>query len=123
MYAERDLGKSVEDFGAVEWRAVAMFLGSVIDNPRKRGRGRPRKPFGEDLVFRKARGRPVMYDESYCRLIVQAIDAVKAEMPGLRTDTAAIKELFKRLGRRRSATDEANMGRRVSEWRRQFPGK
>jgi hypothetical protein len=82
MYAERDLGKSVEDFGAVEWRAVAMFLGSVIDNPRKRGRGRPRKPFEEDLVFRKARGRPVMYDESYCRLIVQAIDAVRRKCQG-----------------------------------------
>jgi hypothetical protein len=100
-----------------------MFLGSVIDNPSKRGKGRPRKPFREALVYQKPRGGPVIYDESYCRLMVQAIDAVKAEMPGLRTDTAAIAELFKRQGRRRSATDVANLGRRLSEWRHQFPGK
>jgi hypothetical protein len=49
MDAERAFSKSVEDFGAEEWRAVAMFLGSVMDNPHKR-KGRPRnpdwKPFG-----------------------------------------------------------------------------
>jgi hypothetical protein len=49
MDAERAFEKSVEDFGAAEWRAVAMFLGSVMDNPHKR-KGRPRnpdwKPFG-----------------------------------------------------------------------------
>jgi hypothetical protein len=60
----------------------------------------------------------VEYDESYCRLMVQAIDAVKAEMPGIRTDTAAIKELFKRQGRRRSTAEAANLGRRLPEWRR-----
>ena len=122
MDAEWAFEKSVEDFGAAEWRAVAMFLGSVIDNPSKRGKGRPREPFREALVYQKPRGAPVMYDESYCRLMVQAIDAVKAEMPGLRTDTAAIEELFKRQGRRRSATDVANLGRRLSEWRL-LPGK
>jgi hypothetical protein len=45
MDAERAFEKSVEDFGAAEWRAVAMFLGSVMDNPHKRRR-RPRKPIG-----------------------------------------------------------------------------
>jgi hypothetical protein len=43
MDAERAFSKSVEDFGAEEWRAVAMFLGSVMDNPHKR-KGRPRNP-------------------------------------------------------------------------------
>lgn len=137
MDAERDLGKSVEDFGAEEWRAVAMFLGSVIDNPSKRAKGRPRKldlkpfglalvPFGANLAYQKPRGRPVEYDESSCRLIVQAIEDVKSEMPGRRTDRAAIAELFRRLaaleGRRPSAyaKAKAKLARRLPEWRRQI---
>jgi hypothetical protein len=122
MDAERDLGKSVEDFGAVEWRAVATFLGSVIDNPSKRS-GRPGKadwkPFGANLVYQKRRGRPVKYDEADCRDMVQAIEVVKSEMPGRPTDKAAIVELFKRLGHRPSATDVANLAKRLSEWRQQ----
>ena len=130
MDAERAFGKSVEDFGAEEWRAVAMFLGSVIDNPSKR-RGRRRKldwkPFGEQLVYPKPRGAPpVEYDEADCRVIVQEIEVVKSEMPGRPTDKAAIKEFFKRRaaseGRRLSAyaEAEAKLARRLPEWRRRI---
>jgi hypothetical protein len=124
LCAERELGKSVDDFGIVEWRAVAMFLGSVIDNPRKRGRGRPRKPFREDLVPQKPRGRPVKSDESVRWRIVQEVERIKSELPGRPTDKAAIAELFKRAaaleGRRPSAYAKAtaNLIRRLPEWRR-----
>jgi hypothetical protein len=136
MDAEWAFGKSVEDFGAVEWRAVAMFLGSVIDNPRKR-KGRPRKPdwkpfggglvFGEGLVYQKPLGAPpVEYDEADRRVIVQEIEVVKSELPGRPTDKAAIKEFFKRRaaseGRRLSAyaEAEAKLARRLPEWRRRI---
>jgi hypothetical protein len=130
MDAERAFGKSVEDFGAEEWRAVAMFLGSVIDNPSKR-RGRRRKldwkPFGEQLVYQKPLGAPpVEYDEADCRVIVQEIEVVKSELPGRPTDKAAIKEFFKRRaaseGRRLSAyaEAEAKLARRLPEWRRRI---
>jgi hypothetical protein len=129
MDAERAFGKSVEDFGAEEWRAVAMFLGSVIDNPSKR-RGRRRKldwkPFGEQLVYQKPLGAPpVEYDEADCRVIVQEIEVVKSELPGRPTDKAAIKEFFKRRaaseGRRLSAyaEAEAKLARRLP-WRRRI---